>query len=186
MRYNATALTSNIMPPGQKYKELEDVIVIYLSAFDVFREEKTLYHIDRVIRETGTVVTNGFEELYINAAIDDKSDIAKLMQYFKNSNGECPVAKKLSDRVYAYKNNETEVNAMCMIMEQEREEGRTEGRKEGRMEAVLSLIEAGYNEKNACDMLKTDYDEFSKYVEENKINLSEIRQTSIPTNNISR
>lgn len=46
--------------------------------------------IDRVIKETGTVVENGTHEIYVNAAIDDKSDIAELMQYFKKSVGQNP------------------------------------------------------------------------------------------------
>ena len=186
VRYNATALTSNIMPPGTKYKELEDVIVIYLSAFDMFKEEKTVYHIDRVIRETGTVVTNGFEELYINAAVDDKTEIAELMQYFKHSVGECPVAKKLSERVYAYKNNEAEVGAMCELMEKERQEGRAEGRAEGIMNAVLEMIKKDYGEELACSLLNVNYNEFREYVENNNINLEEIKGMDAPEPGRSR
>ena len=168
VRYNATVLTSNIMPPSTKYKELADVIVIYLSAFDMFKEHKTVYHIDRVIRETGTIVSNGFEELYINAAVDDKSDIATFMQYLKDSTEPCPIAKKLSDRVYAYKNYETEVKSMCEIMERER----MEGKLEGTMEAILKLLKIGHSIAEACDMLDVEQTAFHEYVTANQIDLS--------------
>lgn len=44
----------------------------------------SLYHIDRILRETGKVVYNGANEIYVNAEIDDGSDIAELMKIFKS------------------------------------------------------------------------------------------------------
>ena len=40
---------------GTKFSDLEDIIVVYISELDIFREEKVLYHVDSVIRETGTI-----------------------------------------------------------------------------------------------------------------------------------
>ncbi len=57
---------------------------------NIFCEKRTIYHIDRVIKETGTIVENGTHEIYVNIAVDDKSDIAELMQYFKKSVGQNP------------------------------------------------------------------------------------------------
>lgn len=44
----------------------------------------SLYHIDRILRETGKVVYNGANEIYVNAEIDDGSDITELMKIFKS------------------------------------------------------------------------------------------------------
>ena len=43
-----------------------------------------MYYIDRILRETGKVVYNGANEIYVNAEIDDGSDIAELMKIFKS------------------------------------------------------------------------------------------------------
>lgn len=41
------------------------------------KEGKTIYHIDRVLQETGDVADNGFYKIYVNMEIDDNSDIAE-------------------------------------------------------------------------------------------------------------
>ena len=64
---------------------MPDVYLIFLTKFDIFREKHTIYHMERVIKETGTVVENGTHEIYVNTAIDDGTEIAKRMQYFKES-----------------------------------------------------------------------------------------------------
>ena len=63
--------------------EVPDVISIFISVFDIFKSGKTVYHIDRIIRETGEVRTNGFTEIYVNTKIEDGSDTAELMRIFK-------------------------------------------------------------------------------------------------------
>ena len=49
----------------------------------MFNKRKTVYHIDRTIRETGDVSDNGLQEIYVNTKIDDGSDIAELMRIYK-------------------------------------------------------------------------------------------------------
>jgi hypothetical protein len=44
-------------------------------------------------------VDNGIHEIYVNTAINDGSDIAELMQYFKKSVGEHENFMKLCKRV---------------------------------------------------------------------------------------
>ena len=56
---------------GIKFDELKDIYEIYISKFDVFGKNRTIYHIDRMIRETHKVVDNGTHEIYISTKIDD-------------------------------------------------------------------------------------------------------------------
>ena len=77
---------------------------VVLDQFDTFCENRTIYHINRVIKETGTIVENGTHEIYVNTAVDDKSDIAELMQYFKKSIGKNPKFPKICSRVDFSKN----------------------------------------------------------------------------------
>ena len=50
--------------------------------------------------------------------MDDGSDIAELMQYFKHSKGFHPKFKKLSERVNYLKETNEGVNEMCDIVEE--------------------------------------------------------------------
>lgn len=84
VRYNASCLTANITSPGTDFKEVPDIIMIFVSKFDIFKAGKTIYHIDRVVREIQEVNDNGLQEIYVNTKIGDGSSIAKLMKIYQN------------------------------------------------------------------------------------------------------
>lgn len=52
VRYNGAILTTNLTDPGEKFKDVPDVCVVFISKFDIFNGNLPLYHVDRVIRET--------------------------------------------------------------------------------------------------------------------------------------
>ncbi len=53
VRYNGAILTTNLTDPSEKFKDVPDVCVVFISRFDIFNGNLPLYHVDRVIRETG-------------------------------------------------------------------------------------------------------------------------------------
>ncbi|MGN0485061.1 MAG: PD-(D/E)XK nuclease family transposase [Lachnospiraceae bacterium] len=118
VRFNRSNIDTIFIEKGIDYKELPDVYMIFISKFDTFNEKKTIYHINRVIEETGTVVENGVHEIYVNTAIDDHTDIAELMQYFKQSIGEHTKFQKLCNRVKYFKESQKGVSDMCQIVEE--------------------------------------------------------------------
>lgn len=71
VRYNTSCITANITNPGIKFEKVPNVIGIFISKFDMFKKGKTIYHIDRTVRETGDVTDNGLQEIYVNTKIDD-------------------------------------------------------------------------------------------------------------------
>ena len=84
VRYNSSNMDTYIAEKGTKFGQLPDIYVIYISKNDFFGEGRTLYHVDRILRETKKIVCNGTNEIYVNTEIDDGSDIAELMKIFKN------------------------------------------------------------------------------------------------------
>ena len=141
VRYNGALLTTNLTNPSTKFAEIPDVIVVFISKFDVFKSSRPLYHIDRVIRETGKSVDNGFEEVYVNAEIDDDSDVARLMNVFNTDTAyddvKFPVTSAYKRR---YKTTEEGVREMCEVIERNRAEGRADGRAIGLIEGKAELI----------------------------------------------
>ena len=85
VRYNMANMDTAESEKGVKFDELKDVYEIYISKFDVFDRNKTIYHIDRVIRETQEVVNNGTHEIYVNTKVDDGTEIAEYMQMLKKT-----------------------------------------------------------------------------------------------------
>lgn len=152
--YNAALLITNTSNPGEKFKNVPDVIMIFISAFDVFKQGKTLYHIDRVIRETSTKASNGMEEIYINTVIDDKSDVADLMKVFTENDTyndvKFPVTSNIKRR---FKTTEEGVNEMCEIIERNRAEGRAEGKAEAETTSIIKLLKKNKTIDEIVDLL---------------------------------
>ena len=127
VRYNGALLTTNVTDPGDKFKDVPDVIVVFISRFDVFKSGKALYHVDRIVRETGKLADNGFADIYVNAEVDDGSDVALLMDVFTEDNvyddNRFPAT---SSRKRRFKTTEEGVSEMCEVIERNRAEGRAE------------------------------------------------------------
>ena len=63
VRFNAASITVKDSSPGDRYENIPDLYVVYISEFDFLGEGKTAYHVEKVIRETGTVVDDGVHEI---------------------------------------------------------------------------------------------------------------------------
>lgn len=118
VRYNTSCITANITEPGTKFKNVPNVIGIYISKFDMFQSEKTVYHIDRIVRETGEVQDNGLQEIYVNTKIDDGTDIAELMRIFTESEVyDFKKFPKVSKRKKQFKSSEGGEKEVCDLVE---------------------------------------------------------------------
>ena len=118
VRYNASCITANITEPGVKFEKVPNIISIFISKFDIFKGEKTVYHIDRTIRETGEINDNGWTEIYVNAKVDDGSDIAELMCIFKEQSAYDFVKfPKTSARKKHFLGNAGGKKEMCEVVE---------------------------------------------------------------------
>lgn len=78
---SGTTAHSSITGPGRKFRDVPDVCAVFISSFYIFKGSLPLYHVDRVVRENGKTVDNGFKEVYVNAKIKDGSEVPELMKY---------------------------------------------------------------------------------------------------------
>lgn len=118
VRFNSSNIDTTFTEKGLHYKDFPDIYVIFISRFDMFQEDKTIYHLETIIKETGTSVDDGIHRIFVNCAVDDGSDIAELMQYFKNSTGQNSKFPKLSNRVKYFKESKEGADAMTQIVEE--------------------------------------------------------------------
>lgn len=103
-----------------------------------------MYYINRSIEETGDEVDNGYKEIYVNAKIDDGSEVAELMKIFISAdipdNEKFP---KICNSIRALKEEKRSDN-MCKIVEEYAKEYAKEHAreylKEERLEAELYLM----------------------------------------------
>lgn len=117
VRYNASCITANTTEVGENFISVPDVVIVYISAFDMFKKDRTIYHCRTVIEETGDAVDNGLTEIYVNTKIDDGSTIAELMKCFMQEQVNSKKFPLLSNRVWYFKNDEGGIRIMCKIVE---------------------------------------------------------------------
>ena len=140
-RFNAASITVKESNAGDDYSKIPEVIVIYISEFDFLQEGKTTYHIDKVIRETGTVVDDGLQEIFVNTVNDDGSDTADLMSCFTKKMVNDPKFPKLSSEVKRLKDTEGGVNAMCQVMQHYENIARDEEKKRNASEFLKAGVD---------------------------------------------
>jgi len=117
VRYNAACITANITNPGDYFRNIPEVIIIYISQHDFLKQGKTVYHVKKTICETGKILDDGESNIYANTEVDDGSDIAALMQCFLEKDPDDPKFPKVNQRVYELKHTEGGISTMCKIME---------------------------------------------------------------------
>lgn len=139
VRYNGAILTTNVAYPGIRFEYVPDVCVVFISKFDIFDGNLPLYHVDRIVRETGKVLSNGFDEVYVNTKIKDGSEISELMEVFINDTAYNSKFPKTSAGKHRYKETEGGLDVMCEIMEKLRDEAKNEGK----LETLFDLVKDG-------------------------------------------
>ena len=136
-RFNASSITVKDSNTGDDFNKVIDLYIVYISEFDFLNEKKTIYHIDKTIRETGTVVDDGLHEIFVNTVVDDNSDIAALMSCFTEKQVDNPKFPKLSSEVKRLKTTEGGASAVCEIMERYKEEAVKEAEERGEIRAII-------------------------------------------------
>ena len=140
-RFNAASITVKDSFPGEHFEEILELYIVHISEFDFLNGDKTIYHIDKIARETGQVVQDGLHEIFVNTAVDDGTDIAELMSCFvkkeiKNSKFPC-----LSSEMERIKTTEGGLSVMCKEWKQDVDEARAEGIAKGHASGVAEGVE---------------------------------------------
>lgn len=183
VRYNTSCITANVTEPGSKFKNVPDVIGVYISKFDMFQSGKTVYHVDRVVRETGETVDNGLQEIYVNTKVDDGTDIAELMRIFTETDRyDFEKFPKVSSRKKQFKDNEGGHENVCDLVEnyarERAEEAAKEAEKKAAKEAADSarrLFENGASYELVRASLTTISDEELKSIYEKAMSKSSVK-----------
>lgn len=158
VRYNASCITSNNTEVGEKFINVPDVTMVYISTFDIFKKGRTIYHCKTVIEETNDAVDNGLTEVYVNTAVNDGSTIAELMECFMQEQVNNKKFPLLSSRVWYYKNEEGGVNTMCKIVE--------DYANEMMLDSIKVLFEKGCNLDMAIEAFKNIPEELIRKIYE--------------------
>lgn len=159
VRYNSSNIDTFITEKGIRFKELPDVYIIYISCFDIFKEGKTIYHIDRTIRETGTTVYNGLHEIYVNTEINDGTDIAGLMDLLNTAELKMDSRfPQVCNSIQYYKKGKGQKN-MCEVVEQFAKEYAKEYAIQEQRKSALEMIRLNFDNELICRITRLPLEE---------------------------
>ena len=113
---------------------MPEVYVIYISETDIWKTWMTESPVEKYLKGQLTEYNDGQHTIYINAAINDGSPKAALMQYFKTCDPDDMSQGALSRRIHYLKREEGGIEEMCEYSERIFNGGKEEGLREGRLE----------------------------------------------------
>lgn len=141
-RFHSSMIDTKMLKAGQEFNEIHDSYVIFITASDVMGAGCSLYHIDRMIKETGTYFGDGSHIIYVNGNYKDDSDpIGKLMHDFRCLSSVDMFYPALAKQVRYFKETEGGQNIMCQVFEELAEKRADEKVLNEKAKLVKNLME---------------------------------------------
>lgn len=156
-RYNASLIDAHITNPGDDYKDLCDTYVIFITENDVFKKGLPVYHIEKVIQETGDFVDDGSHIMYVNSTVQDDTALGWIMHDFFCTDPNDMHYDIFARRAKYFKETEEGVRQVCQVMQDFLDKGVKKGEVAKAKDMAIKLADMGVSvEKIAkaadCDM----------------------------------
>ena len=151
-RFHSSMIDTKMLKAKQDFKEIHDSYVIFITASDVMGAGLPLYHMNRVIEETGVCVNDGSHIIYVNGSEktyengsykNDNDPVGKLMHDFRCVGSVDMFYPELAKQVKYFKETEGGREIMCQVFEDLAEKRAEEARIEEKRAFALRMIARG-------------------------------------------
>ena len=150
-RYNSVMLDYHELNKQEEFRELPESFVIFITENDVIGDEEKIYHIDRIVRETGKEFGDGTRIIYVNGSYkgEEGKPLDDLIHDFFCANPAEMRHKQLAERVSFLKENKGDVGKMSNIIAEifkdeitkAREKTAEETKRNTLVESIRNLME---------------------------------------------
>ena len=124
-RFHSAMVDVRMLKEKQKFKEIKDSYVIFITQNDVIGKGLPLYHAERMIRETNEEFGDGSHIIYVNGAYkNDEDPIGRLVHDFGCVRSADMYSDLLKEQVRYFKETEGGLAEMCEIIEDVAEKSR--------------------------------------------------------------
>lgn len=158
-RYHSGLLDMNTLDPGDGFDRLAESYVVFITRNDVLGKKLPIYHIERIIAETGDPFNDKSHIIYVNASIQDATELGHLMHDFHCKSADDMYSKVLANRVRELKETPEGVDSMCREMEKIYQDGENRGIEKGELkkarETALNLADMGLSVEQIAKAVKT-------------------------------
>ena len=153
-RYYHDQIDMDALLAGDSYENLPDTYVIFICDFDPFGDGLYRYSTGTYCRETGNLVNDGVETIYLNAHGKNRTDIPEellqFLDYVKNTGRKevvstiDPFVRHLQDTIDKIKLNRG-MEERYMLLEEMMRNERKEGNTGGKQEFLLTALESKFS-----------------------------------------
>lgn len=117
-RFHNAMVDVRMLNENQKFKEIEDSYIIFITQNDVMGEGLPLYHVERIVEETNKKFDDGSHIIYVNGAYkNDEDPIGRLVHDFGCVRSADMYNDLLKQQVHYFKETEGGKEEMCEIIE---------------------------------------------------------------------
>lgn len=117
-RFHSAMVDVRMLRGKQKFKEIKDSYIIFITQNDVMGKGFPLYHIERMIRETKEEFGDGSHIIYVNGAYkNDEDPIGRLVHDFGCVRPADMYSDLLKEQVRYFKETEGGRTKMCELIE---------------------------------------------------------------------
>ena len=122
-RFHSSMLDTKLLKKKEKFDQLSETFVIFITENDVMGRDLPLYHFDRRCEETGEYLGDEAHIIFVNGAYENPNDsIGRLMHDFKCVHAEDMYNSELIERFRHFKETEGGMSEMCKIVEERAKE----------------------------------------------------------------
>lgn len=116
-RFHGSMMDSRMLKEKQEFKELRDAYVIFICQHDKFKQNKPIYHVDKIIRETGELFDDGAHIIYVNGKYRGDDAIGRLNHDFNCKSSKSMYYREFAEGVKHFKETEKGREIMCESVE---------------------------------------------------------------------
>ena len=137
-RYHSALIDMHILKKGKTFETLPESYVIFICAKDILKENKQIYHISRIIQESGKKFPDQSEIIYLNTSKSSENELGMLIKDFYTKDPKKMHSKVLAKRVADLKENKNiekgERDAMTTYYDRLKKQWEKEGIAKGIIE----------------------------------------------------
>ena len=162
-RLNSSLFDARLTTSGEKYTEIPETYVIFITANDILKGGLPIYTIERTIQETGKLFEDKAHIVYVNGSYRGNDEIGWLMHDFNCKDYREIRNPKIAARVKFFKEEPEGVATMCDLMQEIVDKERDDA-------------EITRSKKIACIMWKNGEHDLDKIAETTLLSAEQVRE----------
>ena len=149
-RYHAGIIDMHILKAGENFNRLPESYVIFICGKDVLKENRQIYHVKRIIEESGNTFPDKAQIIYINTEKSSDDELGRMIKDFYTEDPKEIRSKVLARRIAEIKipskeekGEDAEMTTYYdRLKRQWKKEGKAEGaaNAEGKMAKLMGLL----------------------------------------------